>query len=91
MLFVAVLKARPGTLAERAARRVQWEYPEGVKPVAEYWLQTDDPTVISVYETDHVGHMTALRMDWDDLMDIQIFPAMAAEEGIEMLKQMMPS
>ncbi len=83
MLFVTVLKAHPGTLAEMAARRLQWKYPEGVKPVAEYWLQTD--------EADHVHHIMALRMDWDDLFDMQTFPTVTAEEGIETLKQTMPS
>jgi hypothetical protein len=91
MLFVTILKGRPGTLAARAARRVEWEYPEGVKPVAEYWLQTDDPTVVAVLEADHVGHIMALRMDWDDLMEMETFPAITADEGIELLKQMMPA
>lgn len=91
MLFVVVLKAHPGTLRERAARRVQWEYPEGVTSVAEYWLETDDPSVMAVIEVDHPSLFTALRMDWDDLFDIEIFPAITAREGIEAIKQMMPS
>ncbi len=67
MLFVIVLKAHPGTLNERATRRMQWEYPEGIKSVAEYWLHTDDPSVIAVVEAEDVGLLTALRMAWDDL------------------------
>jgi hypothetical protein len=91
VLFVVVLKAHAGTLNERAARRMQWDYPEGVKPVAEYWLQTDDPSVISVVELDNVGLLTALRMAWDDLFEIQAFPAVTADEGLEMLRQMAPA
>lgn len=91
MLFVVVLKALAGTLNERAARRMQWGYPEGVKPIAEYWLQTDDPSVIPVVALDKVGLLTALRMAWDDLFEIQAFPAIAADEGPEMLRQMAPA
>ena len=70
---------------------MQWDYPEGVKPVAEYWLQTDDPSVISVVELGNVGLLTALRMAWDDLFEIQAFPAVTADEGLEMLRQMAPA
>ena len=55
MLFVAVLKATAGTPAERIARRAQWNYPEGVKLVAEYWLQASDPDLVSVFEADSVA------------------------------------
>lgn len=91
MLFVVVLRAHAGTLNERAARRMQWDYPEGVKPVAEYWLQTDDPSVISVVEVEDVGLLTALRMAWDDLFEIDAFPAVTAQEGLEMLRRMAPA
>ena len=39
MLVAAVLKVKVGTIAERVARRAQWQYPEGAKSVAEYWLR----------------------------------------------------
>jgi hypothetical protein len=42
MLFVAFLEATDGTPAERIARRAEWQYPEGIKLIAEYWLQNDD-------------------------------------------------
>lgn len=87
MLFAVLLRAHPGTLRERAMRRMSWEYPEGIKPVAEYWLHGDDPTVVSMIETDEVGLLTAMRMDWDDLFDISICPALTAEEGLAMLRQ----
>ncbi len=91
MLFAVVLRAHTGTLNERAARRLQWQYPEGVKPVAEYWLQTDDPSVFAVVETDSYGPLMALRTEWDDLFDIEVTPVITGEEGLEMLRQMGPS
>lgn len=89
MLFTALLKAHPGTLRERAARRVGWDYPKGIKPVAEYWLQGNDTSAIVVFEVDHPGLITPLRAEWDDLYEIEIFPAMTADEGIALMKQHM--
>jgi len=48
MLFVALLKTRAGTMAERVGRRAQWQYPSGVKLIGEYWLHTADPRIVSV-------------------------------------------
>ena len=89
MLFVAVLKSTGGTPEERIARRVQWNYPEGVKVVAEYWLQTSDPNVVAVYEADSVAPIMAITAEWGDVFDITVVPAVTAEEGLEFAKQMM--
>jgi len=89
MLFVALLKAHPGTIQESSDRRVEWEYPEGTQVVAEYWLQTLDPAVISVCEADHISQLWTLFAGWNDNFDITIVPAITAEEGLELLKQMM--
>ncbi|MCA1728586.1 MAG: DUF3303 domain-containing protein [Actinobacteria bacterium] len=80
MLFAVVLRAHTGTLNERAARRLQWQYPEGVKP-----------SVFAVVETDSMAPLMALRAEWDDLFDIEVSPVVTAEEGLEMLRQMGPS
>lgn len=32
----------------------------------------------------------AIRMHWGDLFDIEVFPAVTAEQGMEMLRQAMP-
>jgi hypothetical protein len=41
MLFVALLKTRGhATFQEGVARRMQWDYPEGVRVLGEYWLET---------------------------------------------------
>jgi len=89
MLFVALLKVRSGTIKERMARRLQWQPPEGMRPVAEYWLQTPDPSVISISEADSVAPIMAALAAWDDVFDITVVPAISAEEGIELAKQMM--
>ncbi len=89
MLFVALLKATAGTTNERTARRAQWQYPEGIQPVAEYWLQTADPTVVSIFEADSVAPIMATLAEWGDVFDISVFPAVTAEEGLQLAQQMM--
>jgi hypothetical protein len=90
MLFVALLKEHSGTVRERVDRRVKWAYPEGMQVVAEYWLQTPDPGVILVCKADHISQFWALSAAWGDVFDIAVFPAITAEDGLELLKQMIP-
>jgi len=90
VLFVALLKTRPGsTFQEGGARRLQWEYPEGVEVLAEYWLETDSPRVVSILEAESMAPFGAIRMDWGDLFEIDVFPAVTGEHGMEMLRQPM--
>ncbi len=91
MLFGLVMKGRPGTLNERGIRRVQWQVPEGVNIVAEYWFPTDDPSVVAIVEAENAAAVTPIRLAWDDLFDIAILPVTPAEEGLELLRQMMPA
>jgi Protein of unknown function (DUF3303) len=91
MHFVLMLRARPRTLHKRTIRRLRWEYPEGLKVVGEYWLESDDPTAIVVLEADSTDVLTANTMAWEDVMDIEVFPTLKAEEGLDMLRQHLPS
>jgi len=86
MLFVALLKPMAETPESRTARRVEWQYPEGIHPVAEYWLQTSDPQVIAIFEADHVGAIMGLTAAWNDVFDITVVPAVTAEEGLQMVQ-----
>lgn len=88
MLFVALLRATGESPKETIARRVQWQYPEGVRVVGEYWLQ-GDPTVVSILEADSVGPIMAITTQWADVFGITVLPAVTAEEGLELAKQMM--
>lgn len=89
MLFVTLANVRAGTDKERIARRMQWSYPPGLKNVAEYWLQTDSPKLISVCEADDIGAITAATYAWDDVFSFTVVPACTAEQGLEMARQMM--
>ncbi len=88
MLFVALLKAKAGTPQERIARRVQWQHPEGIRPVAEYWLQSSEVTVVTIVEADSVQPIMTVSVQWADIFDITVVPAMTAEEGLHWAQQM---
>ncbi len=88
MLFVSLGNVRAGTDRERIARRVQWSYPPGMKLVAEYWLQTDNPKIITVVEADSCAPMMAAVSAWDDVFSWTVVPAVTAEQGLEIAKQM---
>jgi hypothetical protein len=84
-----LLKVTEGTPKENIARRAQWQYPEGIQPVAEYWLQTGDPVVIAIFEADSVAPIMVITTEWGDIFDITEVPAITAEEGLQLAKQMM--
>ena len=88
MLFVALGNARAGTSRERIARRLQWSYPEGMRVIGEYWLQTPTPTIISIAEADEIGPIMAATSAWDDVLAWTVVPAVSAEEGMELAKRM---
>ena len=90
MLFVVLLNTRPGnTFQEGVARRLQWQYPEGASVVAEYWLETESPRVVAVLETESMDPFGQIRMDWGDFFEIEAYPVVTAEQGLEMARQAM--
>ena len=89
MLFVAFFDARAGTEEDRIGRRLEWQIPEGIKHVAEYWFLTSKPGAIQVFEADSYAAMMQITAAWNDLYDITIYPAIEGEEGVKVVKQMM--
>ncbi len=91
MLLAVVMRAEPGTLNERYARRLQWQYPQGITPVAEYWIHSSELSVFAVVEAESAEPLAAMRMEWDDLFEIDVFPVVTAEEGLERLRRTISS
>ena len=88
MLFVALLKNRAGnTFQEGVTRRMQWDYPEGANVLAEYWLETEAPRVVAVMEAESMDVFGQIRMDWGDMFEIEVFPAVTGEQGMEMARR----
>jgi len=89
MLFVALAKVRSGTDAERTARRLQYQFPQGLRVVAEYWLQHTDPNVIVIAEADDIAPIMAATAAWDDVYSFTVVPAVTAQQGMELVKASM--
>jgi hypothetical protein len=89
MLFVSFLTPIGGTPKDRVARRLEWDYPEDVRLVAEYWLQNSDPTAIVIFEADNVLAMEISRVYWGDFFEITTVPAMTGEDGMAFVRSMM--
>lgn len=89
MLFVIIGKPKAASTGkERISRRLSWDYPAGMRMVAEYWLMTTEAAVIAVTEADNVASIMKAIVDWDDVFDLTVVPAMTAEQGLELAKQM---
>ena len=86
MDYVAHLTFRQGiSAADRDAalmRRAGWEYPAGITVIAEYWPMADDIQVITIFSADAVAPIWELVAEWDDVFDIDVSPAVSAEEGL---------
>jgi hypothetical protein len=87
MLFVMVGRAHLQTLYRWTIRRLHWEYPECLKVVGEYWLESDDLSAIVLVEAESMHALTLCTMAWEDLMDVELFPAITARQGLEALRQ----
>jgi Domain of unknown function (DUF3303) len=86
MDYVARLTFRSSVSgAERDAalmRRTAWEYPSGVDVIAEYWPMAADLQVVAIFSSDDVGAIWELEAEWSDVFDIDISPAVSAEDGL---------
>ncbi|MGY1602390.1 DUF3303 domain-containing protein [Geodermatophilus sp. SYSU D00815] len=87
MEYVALLRFRPEVSAaerDRAlVRRASWRYPDGIRPIAEYWPSFDQCQVVSVFAANTYAPVMELQLEWSDVFDISISPAISAEEGLQ--------
>jgi hypothetical protein len=86
MDYVGLLSFRPTvSAAERdaaLARRAAWQYPAGVKVIAEYWPLSAATQVITIFSADDFASVMELTFEWNDVFDIAVHPAVSAEEGL---------
>jgi hypothetical protein len=84
--YVALLSFRSSlSAAERDGalmRRVAWQYPEGIRPIAEYWPVASAVQVVTIFSADSFDKVMELFFEWNDVFDIDIHPAVSAEEGL---------
>jgi hypothetical protein len=86
MDYVGLLKFRSSVPAEERdgalMRRAAWEYPKGVRVMAEYWPVSSAVTVVTIFSVDTFEQLMELELEWSDVFDIDIYPAVSAEEGL---------
>ena len=86
MDYVALLRFRASVpAAERDGalmRRAGWKYPEGFRPIAEYWPVALAVQVVVIFSVDSFDTLMELELEWGDVFDIDIYPACSAEEGL---------
>ncbi|MFI5053926.1 MAG: DUF3303 domain-containing protein, partial [Acidimicrobiia bacterium] len=63
-------------------RRAAWEYPAGIRVIAEYWPMAGDLQVVAIFSADDVAAIWELEAEWNDVFDIDISPAVSAEVGL---------
>lgn len=87
MDYVMLLRWKQGlTRQQRDAalvHRADWNYPSGVKVIGEYWLATEDPAVVSIFQAEDYGALMELEFAWADTFDITVLPAIRAEDGLK--------
>jgi len=86
MDYVAFLTFRPSvSSADRdagLARRAAWQYPAGITPIAEYWPMAASVQVVTIFSADDFAAVMELTLQWNDIFDIAVHPAVSAAEGL---------
>jgi len=87
MDYVALLRFRSsvsgGDRDAALARRGAWKYPAGIQVKAEYWPMSSDVQVVSIFSTENVAAIMEFELEWGDVFDIDVSPAVSAEEGLQ--------
>jgi Domain of unknown function (DUF3303) len=88
MHYVMYADWPPGTGSEQQdrvlARRAEWQYPKGLKPIVELWVAAGSPAVVFTFEADDPAPITELTAAWDDVLIVRVSPALTPEEGLRL-------
>jgi hypothetical protein len=87
MLFIALCKFKPGEEQAVSDDHMELQYPEGIKLIAEYWPETSDPAIITIFEADSMDTMMTVAEAWQKVFEITVVPAIKADEGVSLLRQ----
>ncbi|HEY5986513.1 MAG TPA: DUF3303 family protein [Streptosporangiaceae bacterium] len=87
MDYIALLNFRSSvSSADRDAalmRRAAWQYPQGIRLIAEYWPIASGVQVVSIFSADSFDKVLELALEWNDVFDIDVHPAISAAEGLK--------
>ena len=69
---------------QAAQKRAEYQFPESLTLIAEYWTAEDSPAVISVFEADDAAPLLENSLSWADYFETtEVLPVVTAEEGLE--------
>lgn len=95
-LFVMLLTMKPNlppdAIQKSIARRAEWQAPEGVEVIAEYWLAgpgQEGPNVIAIFKAPSSAPIYLTSIAWGDIFDIEVHPAVTADEGLALASKML--
>jgi hypothetical protein len=91
--YVALLKFNSSSsAAERDAalvRRASWTYPAGMNVIAEYWPMSSQVQVVTIFATDSPALIMELELEWSDVFEVDVSPAVSAEQGLQFGAEML--
>ncbi len=79
-------------MMECIARRAEYEYPEGIEPIAEYWpagVGHETPAVVAIWRAEDFSPFLGMEMLWSEYFDMKWFPIVDAKDGIKFLTEAM--
>ena len=56
--------------------------------MAEHWLQTQGPNVITLFEAECIDPIMAATSTWDGVFEFGFVPAVGADEGMEIARRL---
>ena len=84
MLFMDIITWEPKDNAEMTKRYEKWEWPEGIKVIAE-WIDLSSCRFVGVYDAENAEAYAAATFPWRDICWIDSFPVMEASEMMKFI------
>ncbi len=88
MRFVATLSWKPHLTRqdrdEVLMRRTEWDHPDSVEVLGEWWPASSSTAVVVAFETDDYEEIMEIDLTWGDAFEIEMSPAVTPDEGLEL-------
>jgi hypothetical protein len=72
-------------LARVMGRRADYEFPEGISLIGEYWTSKGSPAVLAIFEDDDAAALMINAVTWMHTFHTDVFPVNMWEKGLETL------
>lgn len=91
MKFMVLWNMKEGITADKITeairRRAEFNFPEGVELVEEYWTPRERPASVSIVETNDASALMAGSIYWSDYFSVDVFPVEQWQEALKKLAQ----